>query len=231
MGRAQFRPEMPDGLIDIGDQIGIGERNAFGFALRTRGKQDHRRLVRIKRVTRMQQARKRRLQYRFGLIQRGNGLAHILQIDNPDSGLLDKPVNQIIQLGHFDKAVGGDDGIDFSRLNRRADIFETGGEIERRDHPPIGRQRKQADHRGIHAGQQEPHRLAPFGDIRKGFAQHQSPEDQPVIGQGRAFRIFQGRSLTAELIPRIQQSTKNCLVSPVFRHSSVPFLINLRNER
>jgi hypothetical protein len=135
----QLDTQMLAQLVDIGDQIGIGQHHTLGLTLRSRGVEHHCRLIRTQSVAVMIETRQLRLEHAHDLVQRCQRLAHIFQIEKADFAALGQAGNDLVELGNVDEFAGSDDGGDFSRMDGGTQIYEACGEIQRRGHPTIGR--------------------------------------------------------------------------------------------
>ena len=185
----------------------MAQRHALRLALGARGEEDHRHVVGLRFECTMDQPRRQALQGAERLVEAGDLLPDIFEID--DAPPLAQGRDLVIELALIDEAARGDDGLELSQLRRRAQVANAGREVQQRRHAAIGEEREQRHRHALHVRQQHADLLLRRRQRRELAPQHQRAKYEPAIGDRLALRIFQRDAALAMAGDGLKQGAKD----------------------
>ena len=198
-------------LLDVGEQVQVGQGDAFGLAFRARGEEDHRR--HLMRRPGGYQPRRHRTDHRRGLVGDRKRLADIFEID--DLGDLLEVLDERVELGKVDESVGGDDAFHLRGPDRRFEARRSRREIEHGRHAAIGRDGEEGDDRAGPGGKHDGDRFAGLGALLQGVAQRQRGPQNIIVGVGALVAVDQRSRGSAETVAGVQQRPEDGLACRV----------------
>jgi hypothetical protein len=141
-------------------------------------------------------------------------LAQLFEPDDGDAGLFDGG-NRGLEAGLFDKGAAGEHCADPCRRQCRDNGCRAGRVVEHGGHPAGRLQRQEGDDRGIRIGQHDAHGLARFAHLCKPGGKHAGADQEFLVGQLAAQRIFEHRPRLAIPVGGVPECQEQAAVEVV----------------